>query len=460
MSAAERVDRVPEIRRSLTNIMQLCDELGLLKGAKRQAGGLLVCCPSHGEKNASCSVTLGRDGTVRVRCFGCDFAGDALHLIAAARGLDLGRDFPEVLTEAARIGGSSDLLDDAPLLSVKPFNAPTPERVYPLASEVASVWQQSIPVTESAAVASWLVGRGFAPETVAKLDLGRALRPGAHLPRWASYRGDAESPVSWQDTGHRLILPVYDPTGTMRSVRAARVTEGRSPKRLPPAGHRQAGLVLANKAGRSLLGHGGSRELLIVEGEPDFLTWACEVAGGDRAVAVIGIGSGSWTREFASRVPIDVTVVVRTHQDPAGDKYAAEVGRTLVRRAKLYRPAPDGLGDENDRLVSGALAPRYDADALAMVVDSVDPQSFFLGRLFTSYGWLGDELKPGMFAARCPAEALHVDGARFDGNTLVRVLPQHLDGIFRCAHPMCRRLYDSIDVVGNAMRRVAESEGL
>jgi len=462
MSAAERIDRVPEIKRALTDVRHLCGALDLLRGAKRQpGGGLLICCPKHGEKNASCSVTLAQDGTIRVRCFGCDLAGDALHLVAIVRGLDTGRDFLDVLREAAAIAG----LDfgelgqrrDTPRLPPKPLRERPPERSYPLPSEVASVWQRCASVNSRVDAAEWLTARGFDIDVVALRDLARAIPEGVNLPAWARYQGR-----SWFETGHRLVLPVFDHMGTMRSVRAAQVVVNSvGPKRLPPAGHLAAGMVLANKTARALFGHGAMADLLVVEGEPDFLSWASTVDLAGAPLAVIGIGSGSWTHAFAERVPAGTRVVIRTHQDPAGDKYAADVARSLARRCKPLRPAHDALGDENDRLRAGKLATSFDADVAPMLVDAVDPATFAIGRLFIEYAWLGQELRPGVFAARCPGEVLHTSGHRFDGASVVRApAAGRTDGQFRCAHPPCRGIHDRRDVLENMIQRIAQSEGL
>lgn len=459
MTAPARVDRVPEIRRSLTDVHGLCSALGLMKGAKRQGGkGLSVCCPSHGEKVASCSVTLGPDGTIRVRCFSCDFAGDVFHLIAAVRGLDLKRDFPEILREAAALAGIHDFDAGGSAAWTPPAQtAPPPrdDRSYPLQSEVGSVWAKSIPVTAHDAVAAWLTSRGLDPEVLARTDAARALPLGANLPRWASFKGDADEPRSWAETGHALIFPVYDPKGQRVSVRAGRIIDGKdAPKRLPPAGHLSAGLVLANKAALAVLGHGARYDVLIVEGEPDFLTWAAE------PVAVFSVGSGWWTKAHANRIPGGTKVVIRTHQDAAGDKYAEEIARTLARRCPTFRPAKDDLGDENDRLRAGVRAATFDEGAISFTIETVDPRSFYVGKLFSEYYWLGDELKPGVFAARCPGEALHRWGERFDGSSVVRAPERPGDaGTFRCAHPECRDNLSSLIVVDNYLRRVAAAEG-
>jgi hypothetical protein len=93
------------VRRALTDPLRLVAALGLDRGARRQRGGVLIICPFHGDRRPSCSVTLGKDGTIRVKCFGCDAAGDALTLIARAQGLDLRRDFGDVLLVGRRLAG-------------------------------------------------------------------------------------------------------------------------------------------------------------------------------------------------------------------------------------------------------------------------------------------------------------------------------------------------------------------
>jgi DNA primase len=93
------------VKRALDDPRALCDRLGLAQGARRQRGGVMVLCPWHAERTPSCSVRVAEDGTVAVRCHACGASGDALSLVAAARGLDVRRDFPQVLAEAAKVAG-------------------------------------------------------------------------------------------------------------------------------------------------------------------------------------------------------------------------------------------------------------------------------------------------------------------------------------------------------------------
>lgn len=331
-------DDVSEVKRSLDDARRLCAKLGIDKGAKRQASGFLVCCPVHGEKNPSCSVTRGRDGTVRVHCFACDWSSDALGLIAAVRGVNVKTDFPAVLAEAASLAGVT--LDRSGRGPGRPHQArrdvappePDVERPYPPAAEVAALWDSAGPCSEDREASATLAWRCIDPERVDALRLARVIRAGQPLPRWASYQGR-----TWPETGHRLLVRCWDATGTMRTVRAWRVRDGDTPKRLPPAGHRMSGLVLANRPGVAMLmGKARPRRLGVVEGEPDATVWMIQAPD----EAVLGVFSGSWrTGNFAAKVPSGCEVVIRTHADEAGDRYAREVVATLEDRCPLWRKA-------------------------------------------------------------------------------------------------------------------------
>ncbi len=50
---------------------------------------------------------------------------------------------------------------------------------------------------------------------------------------------------------------------------------------------------------------------------------------------------------------------------------------------------------------------------------AVDPSTFFLGVAFRQAGWLGRQVRPGVFAARCPNEARHSQGRPLDGSSVV-----------------------------------------
>jgi hypothetical protein len=337
-----RPDHAAEVRRGLADPLALCRGLGIDKGARRQPkGGIHVRCPVHAERNPSCSVTLGEGRTVRVKCFGCDFTGDALTLISVVRGLDLKTQFKEILRVGAEIAGLHHVLheletgatdESRPAPRTLPDAPPEPPRTYPPGIELYELWRGAGPCAADDQASAMLAARGIDPGAVDRAELARCFHAGIardRIPAWASYRGQ-----TWRDTGHRLMVKVFDADGVWQSIRAWRVGDGTSPKRLPPGGHKAAGLVLANKAAQAMLkGEPCSRRVIITEGEPDFLVRALVT----RHDPVIGIGSGSWHEGFAARVPYGSEVLIRTHRDRAGDGYAMKVLESVRHRAQVYR---------------------------------------------------------------------------------------------------------------------------
>ncbi|MGC4094915.1 MAG: bifunctional DNA primase/polymerase [Polyangiaceae bacterium] len=73
---------------------------------------------------------------------------------------------------------------------------------------------------------------------------------------------------------------------------------------------------------------------------------------------------------------------------------------------------------------------------------SVDPESFVLGAAFKAAGWLGHEVRPGVFAVLCPNRHAHSQGRDFDSSTVVFAPePGRRRGRFFCAHEHCREVW-------------------
>ena len=342
-----------EVRAALVDPERLCRELGLLKGAERAAGGIQILCPNHGERTPSCLVSVRPDRTVGVKCFACDFAVDALGLIAHMHNLDTRSDFKRVLEIGAEMAGLHQLADEirdgkprGERPKPRPMPAP-PTREYPPSDELDALLGACREAEHDVECMAMLESRGFLRGRVS-WHAPALPKDGPAIP-WARYRGKAEAAQPWTATGHRLMVRMYDATGTVRSVRAWRVVEGESPKRLPPAGCKSSELVMCNGPARDMLRRDlRPKELIIVEGEPDWLTWTTRTD-----LPVLGLVSGSWTKAFAEAVPVGCKVALRTHNDEAGDKYARQVADSLANRCPIWRSA--GRGDENDRLLAGKL---------------------------------------------------------------------------------------------------------
>ena len=341
----------------------------------------LAPCPVCGDDQRGHS-TRDRRGPVGLtpdlqgwRCFRCDASGSVFDL---AGHLLLGRlphgrdDFAALRAWFADRGwcyGNEQKprqpATPRPHLRKPPQRLPErPARTPELVDDVATLWTRHCrPVTEDPEVRAWLERRGLDPAKVEDRDLARALPKGlTDLPPWAWARGRPWS------AGWRCVLPAYGPDGRLESLRARWVRPGDPPRGLKAvaaaAGAGSAsGVVLADPLGLELLRTGeapptGQRlRVVVVEGGPDFLTWATRWSEADlTAPAVFGVWPGAWTRDIGARVPSGAQVALRTHEDKAGLRYAwLEVWPTLTGRCDVVRPdLPDGR-DDNDLLRAGEL---------------------------------------------------------------------------------------------------------
>ena len=336
---------------------------------------VLAQCPACGAEGRSRKeprrppVDVNR-GKGAWHCKACNVGGGVLDLAAyrlerapfrdlSATGKDRVHDwFSDRFGLPARRGGVA-VAPSARQVAPMPKRAPRPEQppVRPPAAEVAAVWSGCREVTQDAEVAGWLASRAIGAERVMELELAKALpKDAAVLPAWAAL-GTPERPEtarSWAVLGYRCLVPLYDASGALVSLRARSVTGG-APKAVPPTGNHLAppvhyavrGLVMANPVGRRVLQGGRAPNwwpsgkplvVWVAEGETDFLAIASQWTIDDpEHPAVFGVESGAWVPEIAARIPFGSVVVVATDDDPAGEKYAAKVIETLSGRVKMRR---------------------------------------------------------------------------------------------------------------------------
>jgi len=214
----------------------------------------------------------------------------------------------------------------------------------PPASEVQSLWESCIPVTDDDQVKSWMTNsRGFTPQMIVNIDqrsLARALNPKSALPAWCTYRSR-----NWIETTHRVIVPLVGPTGAIESLHARALRpEGERDKAASPKGFEIRGLVMADQLGKVVLEEGAPgwwkqpHRIVICEGVPDYLIWASRYGyAAEDAPAVLGVISGSWSKEIAARIPNECRVVIRTHNDRSGNEYAQKIISSLSNRCVLKR---------------------------------------------------------------------------------------------------------------------------
>jgi hypothetical protein len=218
-----------------------------------------------------------------------------------------------------------------------PVRALSPEPDYPALSEVEAILRNSR-VDEHPVVRRWLSERRIDSTAVADRGYARALGRSVGLPQWAGV-GSRD----WFEAGYHLMLPLVDARGELRSVLARNVV-GSEPKSVAARGYSRRGLVLACGLARQVLASGQTPEwwpatvplrVEICEGEKKFLMRSTRFGvSDDFAPAVIGIESGSWTDDLASRLPSGCRVFCSTDPDEAGAKYAGVVVRTLEARVR------------------------------------------------------------------------------------------------------------------------------
>ena len=348
---------LPISTRQLHDFIAVCTVLAI---ATEQGGKRFASCPF-------CGGTLTNQiSEHRFHCHqvDCRVRGTAVDLVASLE-LDLvtygddGR-FPQLNRGQMRqvvawmTENNIPMVDvDSPSVATMKVGAKGKETRATFKPELDALWVAASGTPLDSPCRTWLDMRKLDKKVVLDLDLARSLPDEADAVPWAKrWRG-----------GHRLLLPVHGSTGDMESLRGRwvllkepKTAKGDTlGKAMPPkwGSGTMSGVVLANPVAVKMLRAGFDEPitLIVVEGEPDYLTWATTRPD----LAVIGIWPGAWTQDIADRVPDGSTIIVRTDHDESGVRYAAKVVATLGSRVTLLRSKPD----EDD--------PKRDENALHMV---------------------------------------------------------------------------------------------
>lgn len=394
LARAPRRDDAATVRAALTDPGELAAALGLCDGRMgrergtwwREGPGVIVPCPLHG--GSSCHVFEGRDGTVGWTCYGCNESGDALSLVAAVEGLDIRRDFPQVLQRAARIAGVA-LDDDASPARAAPRPTPPPRRAQPERLDDDAFAAVARALLEDAAtdlehhpdhdgVTPSPCGSCGCIDARRYLD-ARALLAGALADGWrvlpASEAAQRElvsrvvakvGAESWARSGlarkgdpsrivwsrNRLVIPWRDRTGRVTALQRRGVgapVEG-EPKYV------QAGIV-RDPYGAHRLSDGGP--VAFVEGAADVIALRalmCDVGRedytpGDRALEVLGLpGAGAWRAEWSELARGREAVIALDIDEREKAAFAVQRARDAMRRdldgcarsVQVFVPSLDG----------------------------------------------------------------------------------------------------------------------
>lgn len=75
----------------------------------------------------------------------------------------------------------------------------------------------------------------------------------------------------------------------------------------------------------------------------DWMTWGARQREAEgQGPACFGVETGAWSQRIADRLPNGCAVVLRTHHDEPGERYAEQIIKTLRGRCRLFRSLPEG----------------------------------------------------------------------------------------------------------------------
>ena len=185
--------------------------------------------------------------------------------------------------------------------------------------------------------------RGWFPEALGTLaDLGEE-----SLGRSLGWAGDYGLWLGWQEPG--LIVPLWSQIWPQAPVgyRWRPWAEKRRVKRKTWA---MSGSELWRQWPLISMAR-GSETVVIVEGEPDFLTVWRELA--ERSISCIGLPGASWPESWDQLLKFK-TVIVATDADEAGQAVAKKIGIACDRlRVRFERVEPQGAKDWSDVVSQG-----------------------------------------------------------------------------------------------------------
>lgn len=329
MTARDHATR-DAIAAALTDPRDVARRLGL-DALPQARGGVLVRCPAHGDKDASCSLTRGpRDGLLRVRCFGCGMGGDVFTLIAAVNSLDPRRDFAEVVRAGAELAAIA-----LPDLAAAPEAAPSigDDAFAALASRLVAL----SPLRRAPDVAAYLerrrilaqahgdgwgaLPRGGAQDAIVRElvgDFGRAAVLGSGL----VVADDRARPgLRFVRPGARVLIPWRDAAGRVVGLQRRRIDDGE------PRYVSSLGRPLRTPYGLDRVTPSGP--LAFVEGAVDVLALRELAARRRFAVCVLGLpGVEGWRATWAQFAAGRRAYVALDHDD-AGEAHAEAIAADL-----------------------------------------------------------------------------------------------------------------------------------
>lgn len=255
------------------------------------------------------------------RCHQCSIGGTAFDLACWSVGGGAWKSLSASQRDAVRAWCGAPIAMNLELVRA------APELPYPDVRDVMGLLRRCIPVTRDSEASAYLRAECIDPRLATESGLCGVLPYGTQLPGWGWF---------WlkPDFDNRMLFPLIDVDGQVRSVAARRMHDGDKPKSMGPKGHRRSGLVFACQPLRlHLRGKRASSatHLVFVEGEKKH---ALRSLAGDGAL-VVGVESGGLTPEFMERMPKSLErISILTDADTGGVKHANSIYNVMTTAQK------------------------------------------------------------------------------------------------------------------------------
>ncbi len=323
-------------------VLTVAKLLGLETKATRGASaGSIFGCPACSAKKRH-TKTRDKRGAIGLRgdgkgwqCHQCDQTGDGLDLVSwelsGARFAETHEKTRVIAWCKEEFGGDDSERPQKVFIETaqSPCETEEAEPAY-LTAEAIHLWDACHRLSSDADAVAYVKSRGVVdPSKLEAWNLCRVL-PKSFAPKWTWHSPDGGAPKPWAETGHRLVFPLYDAHGQIRSVLARAIVP--SERKSTTAGPR-SGLILLDGAVcdwlRRYRPQVDNAVLHIVEGEIDFMLRCEAIQDEPLSTGVVGITSGSWKRAHAHKMPFPIHVKLDTDHDAQGDKYAVDIVRTF-----------------------------------------------------------------------------------------------------------------------------------
>lgn len=355
-----RVDIVDVIERHLT--------------LKKSGANYFACCPFHGEKTPSFSISPSKQF---YHCFGCGVNGNVIGFLMEYSGLS----FIEAVEELARQAGLEVPREEGPALEVARQASSRNERLFETMAKAAHFYREQLRSAPQAI--AYLKQRGLTGEIAARFGIGFAPDAWQSLetvfPDYQSELLLEAGLVIENDKGrrydrfrNRVIFPIQDRRGRVIGF-GGRVLDQSEPKYLNSPetplfekGNELYGIVQAQQATRE------AGYVLVVEGYMDVVA----LAQYDIGNAVATLGTSTTAQHIKSLLRHTERIVFCFDGDKAGRKAAwralesaLEMLRDDVTLAFLFLPT------EHD---PDSFVRAYGAEALRAAASEATPLARFL----------------------------------------------------------------------------------